>query len=369
MRLHIEGLTVRFGSVTAVDELSLKIRDGEMVALVGPSGCGKTTTLGFVAGFVKAAAGRLFFDERDVVAVPPARRKIGYVFQDYAIYPHMTVAENIRFPLEVARLASADIRRAVSEIAELVGVTDLLPRRPHQLSGGQRQRVALARALVKRPGVLLLDEPLSNLDAHLRVQTRAEIRRLQLELGMTTILVTHDQSEALAIADRVAVMWAGRVVALASPGAIYDRPGSLLAARFVGSPQMNTWDLADATSEFARIALGDALADARRVARKLVVGVRPEHVRLDPAGVPGTVALVETLGRDILLHADIAGSSVRALLTPAEASRLRTGAAVAVSVRRQSWHFFDAASGHRVDLRAGSDNDPPGEQGAAAGAR
>ncbi|TMF63202.1 MAG: TOBE domain-containing protein [Chloroflexi bacterium] len=238
-----------------------------------------------------------------------------------------------------------------------------MPRRPHQLSGGQRQRVALARALVKRPGVLLLDEPLSNLDAHLRVQTRAEIRRLQLELGMTTILVTHDQSEALAIADRVAVMWAGRVVALASPGAIYDRPASLLAARFVGSPQMNTWDLAEAASEFARVALGGALADVRRSARGVVVGVRPEDVRLDPRGVPGTVALVETLGRDILLHADVAGSSVRALVTPADASRLRTGAAVAVSVHPQRWHFFDAESGDRVEPLAAAGTDRAGGHG------
>ena len=363
MRVAIDGLTVRFGPVTAVDGLALEIRDRELLALVGPSGCGKTTTLGFVAGFVKTAAGRLSFDDRDVTAVPPERRRIGYVFQDYAIYPHMTVAENIRFPLEVARMARGDMRRAVADVAELVGVSDLMPRRPHQLSGGQRQRVALARALVKRPGVLLLDEPLSNLDAHLRVQTRAEIRRLQLELGMTTILVTHDQSEALAIADRVAVMWAGRVVALASPGAIYDRPASLLAARFVGSPQMNTWDLAEAASEFARVALGGALADVRRSARGVVVGVRPEDVRLDPRGVPGTVALVETLGRDILLHADVAGSSVRALVTPAEASRLRTGAAVAVSVHPQRWHFFDADSGDRVEPLAPAATDRSGGHG------
>src|SRR3989442_813173 len=231
VRVAIDGLTVRFGPVTAVDGLALEIRDRELLALVGPSGCGKTTTLGFVAGFVKTAAGRLSFDDRDVTAVPPERRRIGYVFQDYAIYPHMTVAENIRFPLEVARMARGDMRRAVADVAGLVGVSDLMPRRPHQLSGGQRQRVALA----------------------------------------------------------------------------------------------------------------ERVADVRRFARSVVIGVRPEDVRLDPRGVPGTVALVETLGRDILLHADVAGSSVRALVTPAEASRLRTGAAVAVSVHPQRWHFFDAA--------------------------
>jgi ABC-type sugar transport system ATPase subunit len=341
MRVGIEHLTVRYGALIAVDDLSLDIADGELIALVGPSGCGKTTTLGFIAGFARAERGRLSFDGNDVTALPPRRRGIGYVFQDYAIYPHMTVAENIRFPLDVAPTAPADPRKAVQDIAELVGVSDLLSRRPHQLSGGQRQRVALARALVKRPGVLLLDEPLSNLDAHLRVQTRAEIRRLQLELGMTTILVTHDQSEALAIADRVAVMSAGRIVALAAPGAIYDRPSSL-------------WDLAEDGAAFARDASAGAFPAPQRSAARTVVGVRPEHVKLDPAGFAGTVVLIETLGKDILLHLDVSASKVRALVTPDVALGLHPGAPVNVSVRKDDWHLFDADTGARLGSRDGA---------------
>jgi len=273
MRVGIDGLTVRYGPVMAVDDLHLEVGHGELLALVGPSGCGKTTTLGFVAGFTRASDGRLRFDERDVTGLSAQRRNIGYVFQDYAIYPHMTVAQNIRFPLEVARLARREADRLVRETAELVGVEQLLSRRPHQLSGGQRQRVALARALVKRPGVLLLDEPLSNLDAHLRAQTRAEIRRLQLELGMTTMFVTHDQSEALAIADRVAVMEGGHIVALDTPLAIYSRPQSLACARLIGAPPMNVWTLDAADAGFATRALAASLGHF--ASARVVAGVRP----------------------------------------------------------------------------------------------
>ncbi|MEP6639627.1 MAG: ABC transporter ATP-binding protein, partial [Chloroflexota bacterium] len=203
MKLEIEGLTVEYGQLAAVHGLNLTVGHGELVALVGPSGCGKTTTLGFVTGFIRARGGRVLFDGVDVTGLAPQKRGIGYVFQDYAIYPHMTVRENIRFPLDAAKMDRKRAERDVDEIAGLMGVDELLARRPHQLSGGQRQRVALARALVKKPVILLLDEPLSNLDAHLRVEVRAEIRRLQLALKMTTVFVTHDQSEAMAIADRV----------------------------------------------------------------------------------------------------------------------------------------------------------------------
>src|SRR5581483_1901005 len=349
MRVAIEGLTVRYGPVVAVDNLSLTIAPGELLALVGPSGCGKTTTLGFVAGFTRASAGRLLFDDRDVTTLPAQRRNIGYVFQDYAIYPHMTVAQNIRFPLEVAKLPRREADRLVAQTAELVGVGGLLSRRPHQLSGGQRQRVALARALVKRPGVLLLDEPLSNLDAHLRAATRAEIRRLQLELGMTTILVTHDQSEALAIADRVAVMSEGRIVGLDTPTAIYARPRSLLCARLIGAPPMNIWMLGAADAGFADQALAEIVAALGPRARKTVVGVRPEHLRIGPGGLRGSIRLLEHLGRDVLVHADVAGSAVRALVDPEDVAGLGPGASVGVTVSPAGWHFFDVDSGARFE--------------------
>jgi ABC-type sugar transport system ATPase subunit len=349
MRVEIEALTVRFGSVVAVRDMDLAIEPGELLSLVGPSGCGKTTTLGFVAGFTRAASGRLLFDGIDVSERTPQSRNVGLVFQDYAIYPHMTVEENIRFPLDVARVPRAESRSRVAEAAALVGVADLLGRRPHQLSGGQRQRVALARAIVKRPGVLLLDEPLSNLDAHLRVATRSEIRRLQLELGMTTVLVTHDQSEALAIADRVAVMADGAVVTLGTPDDIYQRPSSLFAARFIGSPQMNVWTRGRDDETFIRALLGPRLDDAA-LGADIVVGVRPEHVRLRDSGVEGRVRLRETLGRDTLLHVRVGGTELRVL---AESGGLSDGVAegnlVHLDVDGPDWHFFKAASGLRVE--------------------
>lgn len=349
LRIDIEGLTVRFGSVLAVSDLYLNIAPGELLSLVGPSGCGKTTTLGFVAGFTRAHAGKLLFDGQDVSERPPQARNVGLVFQDYAIYPHLTIEENIRFPLDVARVSRADARARVSAAAELVGVANLLERRPHQLSGGQRQRVALARALVKRPGVLLLDEPLSNLDAHLRVATRAEIRRLQLELGMTTVLVTHDQSEALAIADRVAVMAEGTMVALGTPDDVYQRPASLFAARFIGSPQMNTWAIGSGDDTFAQASLGRALDDPE-LGADIVVGVRPEHVRVTPSGVPGLVRLRETLGRDTLLHVRAGASELRVLVeSGAQTDGIAGGSEVHLAVDPADWHFFKGASGERLE--------------------
>jgi ABC-type sugar transport system ATPase subunit len=345
MKVRIERLTVAFGPVRAVDDLDLEVGDGELVAIVGPSGCGKSTTLGFVAGFTRADAGRLYFDGDDVTALSPQRRKIGFVFQDYAIYPHLSAEENIRFPLDLAKVPRRDARKRVAEMAELLDIGSLLRRRPGQLSGGQRQRVALARALVKNPTVLLLDEPLSNLDAHLRVQMRAEIRRIQLDLGITTLFVTHDQAEALSVADRVAIMNEGRIEALASPQDVYAKPVTLFAARFIGSPQMNLWRSDTDDSGFPA-ALGVTGVAAPR---PVVVGIRPEHLLLDPRGVPGTVRLRETLGRDVLLHVEAAGSTLLALIDSNEAAAVGPSDHIVLSAEPASWHFFDAETGLRVD--------------------
>ena len=346
MKLDIEGLTVDYGPVAAVRELNLTVGHGELMALVGPSGCGKTTTLGFITGFIRPKSGRVLFDGVDVTDLAPQRRGIGYVFQDYAIYPHMTVRENIRFPLDAAKVDRKKAERDVDEIAGLMGVGNLLARRPHQLSGGQRQRVALARALVKKPVVLLLDEPLSNLDAHLRVEVRAEIRRLQLDLKMTTVFVTHDQAEAMAIADRVAVMTNGSIVALTSPTTLYVHPPTLFAATFIGSPRINIW----ATE-------GPDAALARRIARPLVgddaagllVGVRPEHVRVGSGDLTAKITLTEPLGRDVLAHLAVGDSAIRALVPAAEATGLAVDAEVPISIDPAHLHLFDAASGDRVE--------------------
>jgi ABC-type sugar transport system ATPase subunit len=353
MRIEIRNLTVQYGPVTAVDNLDLDVHDGELLAIVGPSGCGKTTTLGFVAGFTRAERGSLRFGDTDVTQLPPQRRQIGFLFQDYAIYPHLSAGENIRFPLDLAKVPKREAVKRVAETAEMLGIGDLLHRRPHQLSGGQRQRVALARALVKNPVVLLLDEPLSNLDAHVRVQVRAEIRRIQLDLGITTLFVTHDQSEALSMADRVAIMNEGRLEALTSPDDVYASPPTVFSARFIGSPQMNLWTLDAAEAGFPRAAGLEQGLDGRKV----VAGIRPEHVVLDRTGVPGVVVLRETLGRDTLLHIDAGGSRVLALVDASDAHGLSPGDSVAIAAGKAHWHFFDPEDGRRVAAAVqGGDN-------------
>jgi len=349
VRLDIEDLTVEYGQVAAVRGLDLTVGDGELVALVGPSGCGKTTTLGFITGFIRGRSGRVLFDGVDVTGMAPQRRGIGYVFQDYAIYPHMTVRENIRFPLDAAKTERKKAERDVDEIAGLMGVGGLLGRRPHQLSGGQRQRVALARALVKKPVILLLDEPLSNLDAHLRVDVRAEIRRLQLDLKMTTVFVTHDQSEAMAIADRVAVMSDGKIVALTQPTTLYVRPPSLFSAQFIGSPQINIWAIEGPDGALARDLARPLVSDSPS---GLLVGARPEHVQVGSGELKATVTLTEPLGRDFLVHLDVGPSSIRALVPATQGVRLKVGDEVAVRIEPGHLHLFDAETGRRVEIDA-----------------
>ena len=352
VKLEIQDLTVEYGQVAAVRGLDLTVGDGELVALVGPSGCGKTTTLGFITGFIRGRSGRILFDGVDVTGLAPQRRGIGYVFQDYAIYPHMTVRENIRFPLDAAKVDRKRAEQDVDEIAGLMGVGGLLARRPHQLSGGQRQRVALARALVKKPVVLLLDEPLSNLDAHLRVEVRAEIRRLQLDLKMTTVFVTHDQSEAMAIADRVAVMSDGKIVALTQPTTLYVRPPSLFSAKFIGSPQINVWALDGPDGVLARKLAEPVVSGS---GDGLLVGVRPEHVQVGTGDLRAKVTLTEPLGRDFLVHLDAGSSVVNALVPASQGARLTAGDDVGIRVDPSQLHLFDAESGRRVEIDAAGD--------------
>ena len=367
MRLDIEDLTVEYGQVAAVRGLDLTVGDGELVALVGPSGCGKTTTLGFITGFIRGRSGRVLFDGVDVTGTAPQRRGIGYVFQDYAIYPHMTVRENIRFPLDAARTQRKKADQEVDEIAGLMGVGGLLGRRPHQLSGGQRQRVALARALVKKPVILLLDEPLSNLDAHLRVDVRAEIRRLQLNLKMTTVFVTHDQSEAMAIADRVAVMSDGKIVALTAPTTLYVRPPSLFSAQFIGSPQINILAMDGPDAVLARELARSLVADNPT---GLLVGVRPEHIQVGGGDLRAAVTLTEPLGRDFLVHLDVGPSSIRVLVPAAQGVRLKVGEDVGVHVEPSHLHLFDAETGRRVEIDAAGarhlEEDVEGKRGLAS---
>jgi ABC-type sugar transport system ATPase subunit len=362
MDVRLDKLTRRFGSVTAVDALDLEIHDGELVALLGPSGCGKTTTLLMTAGIYKPTSGAIYFGQRRVDHLLPRDRGIGMVFQNYALYPHMTVAENIGFPLSLRRgLPRAECERRVRLAADQVKVAELLNRRPAQLSGGQQQRVALARALVKEPDILLLDEPLSNLDARLRHSMRAEIKRLQKELRITSIFVTHDQLEALTMADRIALMVNGKLAAYGPPDDLYERPSSRFVAEFIGNPPMNFLD-AELGRDDGRVvargagnvlvplapALADGL-DVNGVARPVALGIRPEDLTIGPpdgAHARGEVYMVEPMGREQVIDVRIGERSIQAL-APAALS-VRIGEPVGLTFDPTKLHLFDPAAGGRL---------------------
>jgi multiple sugar transport system ATP-binding protein len=315
----LERVTKVFpNGLEAVHELDLTIGQGELLALVGPSGCGKTTVLRMVAGLEKITSGTLRIGERIVNNVSSKDRDIAMVFQNYALYPHMTVSANIAFALKLRHLPKDETRRRVTEVAQLLGLTELLHRKPAQLSGGQRQRVAMGRAIVREPTLFLMDEPLSNLDAKLRVQMRAEISRLQRHLGVATLFVTHDQIEAMTLGDRIAIMRSGRLHQLDVPQVVYDRPANLFVAEFIGSPAMNLYRANLSTRELQigsqAVALPESVFASRpRLARygnrPVVVGIRPEHLSAvtDEVGTAlvADVNLIEALGSDVLVHFSI----------------------------------------------------------------
>jgi multiple sugar transport system ATP-binding protein len=331
-RVTLHSLTKRYpGGVTAVDALDLEIHDGEFFALLGPSGCGKTTLLRTIAGLESATAGTVHIDDRDITRLPPGDRDIGMVFQDYALYPHMTVEDNIGYPLKIRKVDKQQRRARAGDAAASLQLAELLARRPGQLSGGQQQRVAVARAIAYRPQLFLFDEPLSNLDAQLRVEARTFLKRLQHELGVTTVYVTHDQSEALALADRMAVMDRGRVRQLATPEEVYRRPNSLFVARFIGGMPMNLLDAEVAGDALrlgdTRMPLPKATADLVHDGQSVVLGVRPEHATLnaEPAdgALSGKVAVVELLGSDYLVTVECGELTARAVAVQAPRPRER----------------------------------------------
>jgi multiple sugar transport system ATP-binding protein len=373
--------------VPAVRDLNLTVGEGEFVVLVGPSGCGKTTALRMVAGLEEITSGEIRIGDRVVNDLAPRDRDIAMVFQNYALYPHKSIYDNLAFGLRMRKVPKAEQRRRVEEIARVLGLSDMLQRRPAQLSGGQRQRVAMGRAIVREPKAFLMDEPLSNLDAKLRVQMRAEIARIQQALKVTTLYVTHDQVEAMTMGDRVAVMRHGVLQQVDTPQHLYDAPGNLFVASFVGSPPMN---LFQATVEDDGLLLGDARIElpadvlAARpglrlyAGRRLAVGIRPEEVReasgWDGARVHGRVLLVEALGAEQLVHIEIAANPLeRADLVDAAAQApgpslgvedleravtllgrfdrhllLAPGEAVEVAIDPRVLHFFDLETGDAI---------------------
>lgn len=293
VEVELDRLTKRFGTTAAVHGLSLSVGQGEFFTLLGPSGCGKTTTLRIVAGLVEPDDGRVLFDGKDVTRLPPWDRNLGMVFQNYALWPHMTVFDNVAFGLVERRVPGFEIRRRVSEVLEKVGLAGLEGRFPWQLSGGQQQRVALARALVVQPGLLLLDEPFSNLDAKLRVQMRSELARLQREVGITTLYVTHDQEEALVLSDRIAVLEGGRLVQAGTPRELYENPKDVFVADFLGGANLLPAVVVRRGGEEAEVRVGDVRVTATAVGdlssdQAVWISVRPEHVELRPGpGLPG----------------------------------------------------------------------------------
>lgn len=358
------------GSTTpAVDSLNLKIEDGEFLVLVGPSGCGKSTSLRMLAGLEDVNSGRIFIGDRDVTDVTPKDRDIAMVFQNYALYPHMTVADNMGFALKIAGENKEVIRQRVEEAAKILDLTEYLDRKPKALSGGQRQRVAMGRAIVRKPQVFLMDEPLSNLDAKLRVQTRTQIASLQRSLGVTTVYVTHDQTEALTMGDRIAVLKDGILQQVASPAEMFSRPANAFVAGFIGSPAMNlgTWrvDGDDAVFGDARFKLPREVADAARGEGKVIVGLRPEA--LDASGgnarsgdIPVKVTFVESLGSDAYVYGTIvggeredakfgSGDSSDTLVIRIEPYDIpKAGSIIHVTPREQHTHFFAASTGERI---------------------
>jgi multiple sugar transport system ATP-binding protein len=347
----------------AVDALDLHVEDGELMVLVGPSGSGKTTALRMLAGLEEVDAGAVVIGGRDVTDLPPKKRDIAMVFQNYALYPYLTVAQNIAFPLKMAGVKKTDRLRRAAEVARRLGLENYLDRKPAQLSGGERQRVAMGRAIVRQPSVFLMDEPLSNLDAKLRVQMRADIAALQHDLGITTVYVTHDQSEAMTLGHRVAVLDHGRLQQVGRPRDLYDHPVNRFVGSFIGSPAMNLCEVAlgeNGSVSFGResVELGEGLAAVARPNGRgvVVLGLRPEALELAVEGVPARVEVVEEVGADayVFCVANLEGRSERATRIVARTeARLapRQGERIALKVRPGQVHLFDATSGERLEER------------------
>ncbi|MBX6369993.1 MAG: ABC transporter ATP-binding protein [Rhodospirillales bacterium] len=325
-RIEVDSVSKVWGATRAVDGVSFAAGAGSLLVLLGPSGCGKSTTLRLIAGLESVSSGRIRIGGTDVTDLPPAKRQIAMVFQSYALFPHLTVAENIVFGLRVRRTGAAERRERLARVAALLGLDKLLDRKPAQLSGGQQQRVALGRAIIAEKPVCLMDEPLSNLDAQLRHEMRREIRALQQKLGITMVYVTHDQTEAMSMADQVILMREGRIEQDAAPAVLYAKPATVFAARFIGTPPMNI------------LSLGR---------KDLLLGIRPEDVILGDRGIEAQVESAEYLGADTIVACRVGGEL--ALVRAPGRVDFASGAPTRLSWRRDAIHWFDAATGRRRD--------------------
>ncbi len=346
MEIRLEKFSKSFGPVKVIEDLDLNIGDCEMIALLGPSGCGKTTTLYAICGLHRVSSGRIWFGDRDVTHLAPQKKNVGVVFQSFALYPHFNIYENIAFPLRIRKESAADIERKVREIAQTLHMEELLERRPGQLSGGQQQRVALARALVRRPDVLLMDEPLANLDAGLRLEMRSEIRRIQRESGCTSILVTHDQVEAMSMCDRIALMNEGKIQQIGTPDEMYHQPRNKFVASFIGNPPISFADGVIEDNRFIAEGLSFKLPDkingsSVAAGQKITVGIRPEYVRPDfDTTIEGEITFVESQGREILYDLTLTGGLVFRSIQSGK-RRGKLGDKIRWGIDAESVLFFD----------------------------
>ncbi len=347
-KIELKGIAKSFGRSCVLDGLGLEIKDGEFFCLVGPSGCGKTTLLNLIAGLEFPDAGEVRLDGRDVTALGPRERDVAMVFQSYALYPHLTVRENIAFPLRVRKTPEDEIARRVAETAQTLGLGALLDRRPRQLSGGQQQRVALGRALIRRPAVFLLDEPLSNLDAKLRTQMRLELKRLHRDFPVTTVYVTHDQEEALSLSDRMAILKDGKIQQIATPLEAYERPANVFVAQFIGKPLMN---LLKGSAGDGAVKVQDGLLPLKGASPRgpVLLGVRPEHLSFVPEGqgdLRGTVEVVEPMGPETWVEVACAGE--RVVVKTQGRAPAAPGLPVALRWDAEKAHLFDPETENRL---------------------
>jgi len=345
--VRLEAIRKRYGSTVVLHEIDLAIEPGEFFVLLGPSGSGKTTTLRILAGLEEVSGGRMLMDGVDVTTREPGERDVAMVFQSYALYPHMTVAQNIGFPLKMVGMPTAKIERAVMDAATKVEIGHLLARTPGQLSGGQQQRVALARAIVRQPRLFLLDEPLSNLDAKLRLETRLGLHKLQRSLDTTTVYVTHDQEEAMTLADRIAVFMEGRIVQVGTPREIFSTPATMAVAGFIGTPPMNlvpgNWQGDSVTAGGAKLRVQHASSAPRSV----MLGVRPGDIRIAPGGIPVTVERIEDLGDSaITSFRDAEGRLIK--MKNERQPTVTEGESVTLGFAPEAAHLFDNTSGERI---------------------
>lgn len=341
--VELNAVTKSWGGAAAVDKVSFSVEGGQFVALLGPSGCGKSTTLRLIAGLEDTTGGTITIGGRDVTHAQPSQRGIAMVFQNYALFPHLSVAENISFGLQVRKVPRAEREARVARAAEILGLKGLLKRKPSQLSGGQQQRVALGRAIVAEAPVCLMDEPLSNLDAQLRVEMRRELRELQQRLGITMIYVTHDQVEAMTMADQVVLMRAGRIEQDAPPDELYENPASIFVARFVGTPPMNVLPL---SAVLAAGGAGQLTPPPELDPAKLAVGIRPEMTELGESGIAADVVAVEYLGADTLVETRIGGHGF--IVRRPGKVRTKPGEKVYITLSQSALHWFDQASERKV---------------------